>query len=51
MKSFPVISEEAMCYGIFLTPGVVVNDRVISTEKIISEEELKSVIAEELGVK
>lgn len=50
MLSTPVLSEEARSYSILLTPSVVINDRVFSTGKVISEDELENAIAEELEV-
>jgi hypothetical protein len=48
--SLPVLSEEARSHGILLTPGVVINDRVFSTGKVISEYELENAIEVELEV-
>ena len=46
--TFPVISDEARNYGIMLTPGVVINDKVFSSGKIISERELENIVEKEL---
>ena len=48
LVTFPVISDEARSYGIMLTPGVVVNDRVFSSGKMISEIELENAVKKEL---
>jgi len=40
----PVMSDEARSYGIMLTPGVVINDKVFSSGKMISELELESAV-------
>ena len=49
VAKFPAISDEGRRYGIMLTPGVVINDKVIATGKIISEGELEKAIKKELG--
>ena len=49
MVSFPVMSDEARSYGIMLTPGVVINDKVFSSGKMISELELESAVKKELN--
>jgi len=49
LVTFPVISDEARSYGIMLTPGVVINDKVFSSGKIISERELENAVIKELG--
>ena len=41
-------SEEGDKYGIMLTPTIVVNDKVISVGKVISEDELDKAIKKEL---
>ncbi len=46
--TFPVISDEARSYGIMLTPGVVINDKVFSSGKVISELELENAVKNEL---
>ena len=51
MVSFPVMSDEARSYGIMLTPGVVINDKVFSSGKMISELDLENEIKNELQIK
>ena len=51
MVSFPVLSDEARSYGIMLTPGVVINDKVFSSGKMISELDLENEIKNELQIK
>ena len=48
VAKFDAFSEEGDKYGIMLTPTTVVNDRVISVGKVISEDELEKVIKKEL---
>jgi len=48
MDSFPVLTEEARSYGIMLTPGVVINDKVFSSGKMISGQELENAVLKEL---
>ena len=48
LVAFPVISDEARSYGIMLTPGVVINDKVFSSGKMISELELENAVKKEL---
>jgi hypothetical protein len=50
LVTFPVISDEARSYGIMLTPGVVINDRVFSSGKVISGLELENAVIKELEV-
>ena len=46
---FDALSEEGDKYGIMLTPTVVINDRVVATGKVLSEDDLEKSIKEELG--
>ena len=46
---FGALSEEGDKYGIMLTPTVVIDDRVVATGKVPSEDELEKSIKEELG--
>lgn len=48
VAKFGAFSEEGDKYGVMLTPTVVVNDKVISVGKVISEDELDKVIKKEL---
>ena len=43
-------SVEGDKYGIMLTPTMVINDKVISAGKLISEEEIEKAIKKERGV-
>jgi protein-disulfide isomerase len=49
VAKFPAISEEGRRYGIMLTPGVVINDKVVAAGKVVSEGELEKAIKKELG--
>jgi len=49
VTKFPAISDEGRRYGIMLTPGVVINDKVMAAGKVISEGELEKAIKKELG--
>lgn len=44
------LSEEGDKYGVMMTPTVVINGRVISVGKVISEDELDRAIKRELEV-
>jgi thiol-disulfide isomerase/thioredoxin len=48
LAKFDTISEEGRKYGIMLIPTVVVNDKIISIGKIISESDLEEAIKKEL---
>jgi thiol-disulfide isomerase/thioredoxin len=49
VAKFPAISDEGRRYGIMLTPGVVINDKVMATGKVVSESELGKAVKKELG--
>jgi len=49
VAKLPAISDEGRRYGIMLTPGVVINDKVMATGKVISEGELEKAVKKELG--
>jgi len=49
VAKFPAISDEGRRYGIMLTPGVVINDKVMATGKVVSEGELEKAVKKELG--
>ena len=49
VAKFPAISDEGSKYSIMLTPGVVINDKVMATGKVVSEGELERAIKKELG--
>jgi protein-disulfide isomerase len=42
------LSEEGDRYGIMSTPTIVVNDKVVSIGKLITEEELEKIIKKEM---
>jgi len=48
VSKFAAISEEGHRYGIMLTPTVVINDKVVASGKVISEDELEKAIKKEL---
>ena len=50
IAKFDALSEEGDKYGIMSTPTVVINDKVISIGKLLSEEELEKFIMKELEV-
>ena len=45
---FNALSEEGDKYGVMLTPTVVINDRVVATGKVLSEDALEKSIKQEL---
>lgn len=45
------LSDEAERYGIFSTPAVVVNEKVIFSGRVPSKGEFVSILAKEFGVK
>ena len=49
VSKFAAVSDEGDKYGIIFTPAVVVNDKVISSGKLMSESELEVYIRKELG--
>ena len=49
VAKFDALSEEGDKYGVLLTPTTVVNEKVVATGKVISEDELEKTIKEELG--
>ena len=50
VAKFDAFSEEGDQYGIMLTPTVVINDKVLSVGKVISEDELEKAVRKELDV-
>ena len=48
VAKFDALSDEGDKYGIMLTPTVVINERVIATGKLISENDLEQSIKKEL---
>ena len=42
------ISEEGRKYGIMLIPAIVINDKVVASGKVISEDELEKALKKEL---
>jgi protein-disulfide isomerase len=45
------LSPEGDKYGIILTPTVVINDKVASVGKVVSEDDLEKLIKKEMEVK
>ena len=45
---YDALSEEGDRYGIMSTPTIVVNDKVVSIGKLITEEELEKIIKKEM---
>ena len=50
VTKFDAFSVEGDNYGIMLTPAMVINDKVISAGKLISEEEIEKAIKKEMEV-
>ena len=50
VTKFDAFSAEGAKYGIMLTPAMLINDKVISAGKLISEEEIEEAIKKERGV-
>ena len=48
VSKFDALSQEGDRYGIMLIPAVVLNDRVVSTGKVVSEGDLEKLIKGEL---
>lgn len=48
VAKFDALSEEGDRYGIMSSPTVVVNDKVISIGKLITEEELEKIVEKEM---
>jgi thiol-disulfide isomerase/thioredoxin len=48
IAKFDALSEDGDKYSIMLTPTVVINDRVVATGKLLSEEELEKSVKKEL---
>ena len=42
------ISEEGQKYGVFFTPTVVINDKVVSAGEVVSESKLEKAIKKEM---
>jgi len=48
VAKYGAFSEEGDKYGIMLTPTVVINDKVVATGKVISEDEIEKLIKKEM---
>lgn len=48
VAKFDAISAEGNKYNVFLTPTVVVNDKVVASGKVLSEGDLEKAIKKEL---
>jgi protein-disulfide isomerase len=51
VTKFSALSKEGDQYGIIITPTVVINDKVVSVGKVLSEEDLDKLIKKEMEVK
>ncbi|MEM4576126.1 MAG: thioredoxin family protein [Candidatus Nezhaarchaeales archaeon] len=45
----PVLSEEADKYGVFITPSIVINEKLVFSGRVPSKDELKRAIDKELA--
>ena len=50
VTKFDVFSREGDKYGIMLTPAMVINDKIISSGKLLTEEEIEKAVKRELEV-
>ncbi|BDH78721.1 MAG TPA: thioredoxin family protein [Methanothermobacter sp.] len=48
VERFDALSEEGDKYGVMVTPAIVVNDKIIATGKVPSEEKMEEIIKKEL---
>lgn len=48
VKHVSILSEEASKYDVFVTPAIVINDKVVLSGKVPSKEEIKKIIKSEL---
>ncbi|HOQ19635.1 MAG: thioredoxin family protein [Methanobacteriales archaeon] len=48
VERFDALSEEGDKYGVMVTPTIVVNDKIIATGKVPSEEKMEEIIKKEL---
>ena len=48
VSKLDAISEEGRKYNVFFTPTVVINDKVVSAGKVVSEGELEEAIKKEI---
>ena len=46
LKGFnPIENDEIVNYGVMMTPGLVIDEKVVSSGKLPSEDELKTFLA------
>lgn len=50
VRHISILSEEASKYDVFVTPAVVINDKVVLSGKVPSKEEIKKIIKNELNI-
>ena len=48
VAKFDAISEEGQKYNILFTPAVVINDKVVSSGEVISENDLEKAVQKEM---
>ncbi|MDI9623372.1 MAG: thioredoxin family protein [Methanothermobacter sp.] len=48
IERFDALSEEGDKYGIMVTPTIVVNDNIVATGKVLSEEKMEEIIKRKL---
>ena len=51
VTKYDALSDEGDKYGILLTPSLVINEKLVATGKLISEEEIEKYVQDELGGK
>lgn len=49
VEKFDALSKEGDKYAVMLTPTVVINDKVISVGKLLTENEFEKAIIKEIG--
>lgn len=49
VEKFDALSKEGDKYSVMLTPTVVINDKVISVGKLLTENEFEKAIKKEIG--
>jgi len=51
VKHLAALSSEGDKYGIILTPTLVVNDKVVSVGKVLSEDDIEKIVKKQMEVK
>lgn len=49
VTKYDALSDEGDKYGILLTPSIVIDEKLVATGKVISEEEIEKYVQKELG--